>query len=235
MIKIKCVFPKDYYLLRKVNIKTSNKTIAYIGHNEVVDIDEAGEYIEFKLDYHKAKIKVPDLKTAKYLILYFNFRNNFPFSVTDIMFKNSLCAKFVDVSEFNSFSESFYKQRPSEPMTFNNTSVYTILAALLILGQFLLVPFLNFNNSNSTNDFIFFIGIVSFIGFLLTIVNRNNIANKQYYIRILAFGIMSILLLTYIKYDIIFKAISIILALSIVLISTNKLLNISRKKSRHNL
>lgn len=234
MIKIKCVFPKNYYLLRKVNVKISNKTIAHIGHNEVIELDVfEKEEIKFKLDYHKTKIKIPDLKTEKYLILYFNFRNYFPFSVTDIMFKNSLCAKFVDESEFNNFSKSFYKEPPSELMTFNNKAIYTIMIGVLISCQFLIVPFLNLHNSNSINNFSFFIGIASLIGFISMIVNKKNITNKQYYIRILAFGIASILLLIYIRYDTIFKIISIILALNIVLISTNNLLKIFKKKA-HN-
>jgi len=231
MLKIKCVFPKNYYLLRKVKIKISNKTIAYIGHNEVIELDEAEkEEITFKLDYHKTKIKVPDSKTDKYLILYFNFRNYFPFSVTDIMFKNSLRAKFVDESEFNNFSKSFYKEYPSEIMTFNNTAIYTIMIGVLISCQFLIIPFLNLHNSNSANNFSFFIGIASLIGFVSMIVNKKNITNKQYHIRILAFGIASILLLIYIRYDIIFKVISIILTFHMILISTNSLLKIFKKK-----
>lgn len=231
MVKIKCVFPKNYYLLRKVNVKISNKTIAHIGHNEVIELDVFEKDIKFKLDYHKTKIKVPDSKTEKYLILYFNFRNYFPFSVTDIMFKNSLCAKFVDESEFNNFSESFYKEHPSELMTFNNTAIYTILIGTLISCQFLLVPFLNLHNSNSINNFSFIIGIASLLGFISIIVNKKNITKKQYNIRILAFGIASILLLIYISFATIFKIISIILALTIVSISTNNLLEIFKKKS----
>ena len=231
MVKIKCVFPKNYYLLRKVNVKISNKTIAHIGHNEVIELDVFEKDIKFKLDYHKTKIKVPDSKTEKYLILYFNFRNYFPFSVTDIMFKNSLCAKFVDESEFNNFNESFYKEHPSELMTFNNTAIYTILIGTLISCQFLLVPFLNLHNSNSINNFSFIIGIASLLGFISIIVNKKNITKKQYNIRILAFGIASILLLIYINFATIFKIISIILALTIVSISTNNLLEIFKKKS----
>ena len=147
------------------------------------------------------------------------------------MFKNSLCAKFVDESEFNNFNESFYKEHPSELMTFNNTAIYTILIGTLISCQFLLVPFLNLHNSNSINNFSFIIGIASLLGFISIIVNKKNITKKQYNIRVLAFGIASILLLIYISFATIFKIISIILALTIVSISTNNLLEIFKKKS----
>lgn len=225
MIKIKCVFPKNYYLLRKVNIKINNKTIARIGHNEFIELEvPENEEIKFKLDYHKTTIKVSDLKTQKYLILYFNFRNYFPFSTTDIMFKNSLRAKFVDESEFNNFSKSFYKEPPFEPMSFNNKAIYTIIIGIFISCQFLIVPILSKQNSDDVNNFSFFIGIASLIGFISMIFNKKNITNKQYYIRMLAFGMASILLLIYMRYDPIFKIISFITALSIVLISTNKLM-----------
>jgi len=91
MVKIKCVFPKNYYLLRKVNVKISNKTIAHIGHNEVIELDVFEKDIKFKLDYHKTKIKVPDSKTEKYLILYFNF--SLHYSQTNVV-------KFVDVEGY---------------------------------------------------------------------------------------------------------------------------------------
>ena len=219
MIKIKCVFPNNYYLLRKVNIKIKNEAIAQIGHKEVIELDVFEKLIKFNLDYHKTQIKFPNSKIDKYLIIYFNFRNYFPFSIIDIMFKNSLCAKFVDESEFNNFNESFYKEHTSEVITFNKTVIYTIIIGILISCQFLFFPFLNLNNSNSINNFSFFIGIASLIGFMLLIFNRKNITKKQYNIRALAFGILSILLLFYINIDTMFKMVSIILSFSIVIIS----------------
>ena len=233
LLKIKCLFPRNYYLLRKVNIKINNITIAHIGHNEVVELEVSEkDEISFKLDYHKTKIKISNPNSKKYLILYFDFRNYFPFYIIDIMFKNSLRAKFVDKYEFNNFNILFNKDSShTELIVFNKTVIYTIMIGALISCQFIIVPLLNFGNSNNINNFSFFIGITSFIGFILMIVNKKNITNEQYNIRMLAFGIASFLLLIYIQYYTIFKIISIILTLFLILISINNLFNIYKTKS----
>jgi hypothetical protein len=229
MVKIKCIFPRNYYLLRKINIKIDNHIVASVGHNEIVELNVLGKNIEFKLDYHKTEIMLPDSKNDIFLILYFNFRNYFPFFITDIMFKNSLRVKLVEKTEFENFNESFYERQTVELVKFNNTVIYTIILGILISSELLIMPFLKFNNS--INNFSFFIGLISLIGFVLMIMNKKRTTERQYNIKILAFGLSSVLLLSFLNINTIVKFVSIILSFNIIFISIKNLIRSLRKIS----
>ncbi len=219
MLQIKCLFPKNYYLLRKVNIKVDNETISRIGHNEIVEIDnQIDKPIKFKLDYHRATIRLSDFKENKYMILYFDFRDYFPFSFTDIMFRNSLRAKLVDKDEFDSFDTSFYGRQIDKPIVFNCAKIYTITVGILLALQFMLTPFLKLNNDSNIDNFSFGFGIISIVGFIYMILNKNRMSDSQYNIRTFAFGIASVLILFYT--NIYAKFLLLTLALSIILIAS---------------
>ncbi len=218
MIQIKCLFPDNNYLLRKVKIKVDNKTISRVGHNEIVEIDnQIDKPIKFKLDYHKANIQLSDFKTDKYLIVYLSFRNYVPYSTTDLMFKNCMRVKEISKEEFEKFDMSFFKTPAVKPLIFNLANIYVISAGILLALQFTALPFLNLNNDKGTSNFSFLFGLISLIGFVVMIFNRKKLSENQYNIRNIAFGIASVILLFFI--NIYAQYLSLALALSIVFIA----------------
>jgi hypothetical protein len=223
MMNIKCVFPRNYYTLRKVNVKLGNTLIGKVGHNEIIELSKIESSIKFNIDYHKTKIDIPNTNEDIFMLVYFNFRNYFPFYITDVMFKNSLRVKLVDKNQFEQFNESFYKAIPSELIKFNFTKIYTIIVGIFISCGFVYSPFFvqNQNNSNS-EDFAFYVGLASIIGFLAIIFFRKKISEIQYKIRILSFSILSILLLIYLNIGLEIKLFAIALSLSMLMLAMKK-------------
>ncbi len=202
MIFIKCFFPGNNYLLRKVKIKQDKKTIALIGHGETVQLDDSlkGEVLEFKLDYHKAKIQVPESKEDIFIVLYLEFRKNFPYYYTDIMFKNSLRSKLVSKEDFEKFSSSFYEIDQGSPIKFNLAKIFVIAVSIAISLEFIIYSFILQNANKNDTGFLLIIGIATLIGSLNIIVNRKKINEMQFKIRSIAFVIIGLLMLFF--YDI---------------------------------
>ncbi len=223
MLKVKCIFPGNYYLLRKVRIKSGNKLIGKATPLEVTELPEVKGLIKLRLDYHSTKIDIPETDEDLFMIVYFGFRNYFPFYFTDLMFKNSLRVKLVDKNEFEEFDASFYGTPPSEIINFNRQKIYTIVAGIFISCLFVSSPYLAQNqNDKDIENFAFYIGIATIISFLQIIFNRKKITERQYKTRILAFSILSILLLIYLNILFEIKVLAIVLSLSMSLLAIKK-------------
>ena len=166
MIKIKCVFPSNNYILRKINIKKNNTSIAKIGHNEIIELNEAETTLNFKIDYHKSKVEIPKSNNTIYLILYFNFRNYFPYNFTDIMFKNSLRTRFTSKEEFDTFDKQFYNDDISSGINLNKTKITSIGLGFLLSLSFIVLSIMNLN-SDGYNKFMFLYGIAGIFTFFL--------------------------------------------------------------------
>ncbi len=223
MIKIKCVFPGNSYLLRKVRIKSGNKLIGKATPLEITELPKVKGLIKLRLDYHSAKIVIPDTDEDLFMIVYFGFRNYFPFYFTDLMFKNSLRVKLVDKNEFEEFDASFYGTPPSEIINFNWQKIYTIIVGIFLSCLFIVSPYLAQNQDDKDiGNFAFYIGLATIISFLQIIFNRKKITTRQYKTRILAFSFLSILLLIYLNIPFKIKTLAIVLPLNMALLAMKK-------------
>jgi len=199
MVRIKAVFPFNYYLLRKVKIKAQGKPAGEVGHKQVVELDvPKGAELEFKLDYHKTKLQLPDTDQDLYVILYFYVRPFFPFNLTDVMFRSALRAKVVDKKEFEAFSEDFYKTAKATPLKLDLWFYLTLIISLALAGFFAVYPAIR---TISGGNFVLIIGILTFIGFLITAFRAKRLFRVEYYVKILAFSILSILLLAFLRIE----------------------------------
>lgn len=220
MTKIKCLFPGNNYLLRKISIKIDDKLVAKIGHNEVIELDLEQHHVRFSLDYHKAKIDGKELKNDSYLILYFDFRDYFPYNFIDIMFKNSLRAKIVSELEFKNFNETFYstKTQETELIKWNFSSIYSVIVGFLFSIGFVSNVWINQNNSD-TNNFAFIIGLASFIGFVHIVITHKKITIQQFRLRIIAFGVLCLILIPFMDLTIVLKIALYLLSASILVLN----------------
>ncbi len=220
MVRIKAVFPYNYYLLRKIKIKAGGQIIARIGHKQVIELEDVpSQHLTFKLDYHKTSIELPDTEKDVHIILYFDLRPYFPFNVTDIMFRNALRAKVVDKQEFDSFDEKFYNSSTSQPVGLNTTFYYSLVAGILISLEFILVPFMQQPNPGPVTNFAFIVGLITLAGFIAMFFNRKKLSRASYSFRILAFGILSVVLIGFLKLSINLKIISLIVAITLILVA----------------
>jgi len=221
MANIKCFFPSNYYLLRKINIKVNDELVAKIGHNETIELDIEQKPIIFKLDYHKAKIDGKELGKDNFIILYFDIRNYFPYNFLDIMFKNCLRAKIVSEIEFKSFNETFYSIDPknAELMKWNFSSIYSVIIGFLFSLGFISNVWVIQNNDSDINNFTFIIGLATLIGFINIVITRKKITLRQFKLRIIAFGILSIILISFLNLTLLLKVILYLLSTSILMLN----------------
>jgi hypothetical protein len=221
MIYIKRVFPDNFYLLRKVKVKQDNKTVTKIGHAETTPMSAEGSQLEFKIDYHKAQLQMPQAGEDHYYVLYFDIRNSFPLNYTDMMFKNALRIKKVNENEFKSLnSKDFYTSEDEETIKPDSGKIFSVVASVLIAGLFVLSPYL-FEKSDA-NNFAFIIGLAGILGFAELIIFFRKKTKPQYTIRIIAFTVLSIILLYFMDMDNSLKIISGALVLSVLLITLKK-------------
>ncbi len=219
MVHIKAVFPYNYYLLRKVKVKAGGDVIAQVGHKETVTLEAVpGKTLSFKLDYHKAKLELPQTGGDVYIILYFDLRPYFPFNVTDVMFRNALRASIVDKQTFDSFDVSFYEQRERKPVEPDTRFYYLLFAGMMVSLEFVLVPFMKQTNSQPVANFALIMGLITFLGFISIFFARKKISRHQFNLRMLAFGVLSVILLAFLKLNMGLKVFTLIVALSLILI-----------------
>ncbi len=183
MIYIKCSFPRNYYLLRKVNVRCNKQSIAAIGHNESIELPNQTGLYAFKLDYHKTNINISDASNDKYLILFFHYRKKFPFYFTDIMFKNALRVQSVDKETFNAFDETFYNEKNQEIISFNAWQ-QIVVAVYFIFSLFLI--YTSIFNEQDNRGFIFVLGLLGLFSGIQTFVKRTKMPIRQFRIRYIA-------------------------------------------------
>ncbi len=223
MLKIKCVFPGNAYLLRKVRIKSGNQLIGKAGVLEVAELPKVKGLIKLRLDFYSAQIDIPDTSEDLFMIVYFDIRNYFPFYFIDFMFKNLLSVKLVDKKEFEKFDASFYGATSSEIIHFNWQKIYTTIVGLFVSSIFVLSLYLVQNQKDKYfEDFAFFIGLATIIGFLQMLFYRKKITETQYKTRVLSFSILSVLLLIYLNISVEIIILMIILSLSMSILAMQK-------------
>ena len=203
MITIKCFLPDTYYNLRKVKIISNNRIVGFIGHGETLVLNEdfREELLKFKLDYHKTEIKIPENSKDIFLILFFDIRSEFPFREIDLMFKNSLKVKIVNEEEFEKFNNNFYSARSQNPMKFDIAKVSIVLLGMFISIMFIILSFHLQKSDENDATFLFIIGIATFIGFLIILAKRKLITETQFSVRSISFGLLSMLILPFLKIE----------------------------------
>jgi hypothetical protein len=110
-----------------------------------------------------------------------------------------------------------------EKINFTSFNMSEMVLGILISCGITISSLVKYDNTNDINNLSFFVGIINIIGFLLIYLNRKDITEKVFSIRLLAFGISSILILSYIDTNILFKTFSIIISSIITFISIMKI------------
>jgi hypothetical protein len=161
-LNIKLILPYNYYTIRRVKIKLSNGNEFNIMHREHLEIEiENAEWIEFKLDYHKYKLQLENIKPEEYIIVTLDFRDYFPFYFLDIMFKNSMLAKLVTKGEFENYETKHSLIEPKEKLKKKD---YAALAMnLLVFLTFILLSIFYSKIDSSDKNFVFVIGVAGLI------------------------------------------------------------------------
>ncbi len=222
MIRIKAVFPSGYYTLRNISVRSEGRKIAEIGNNQTIELDlPQNTELEFKLDYHKARLTLPSDNKDIYLILYFDFRGMF-----DLMFRNCLRARVVDKDEFESFDQTYYKTVSYLSLKKDVAFYFSMLFGLALSVEFIS---LFFCYKGEVYSYGLVLGSLSVLGFLVSFFTKNKLSQAQYYLRVLAFSILSFLLLAYLKFTMWLRIVSFVLTAFLFVLSVVEMLTATKR------
>ena len=196
-IYIKCVFKNSYYSLRRIKVKTSSGGTYYVGHEEVITINSGNdEWLDFRLDYHKHRFTI-DRNTNDqklYLVVMLEFRDKFPFSHLDVMFRNCMRVKAVDKFQFDNYENTIAITKfTSKEYSFIDYFTCT-LCLLIFLGYTVMsVIYEGIDDRN----FIFIIGIAGVFSSLRLIILRKSISSGSFDVVIRTSSFINLILLIF--------------------------------------
>jgi hypothetical protein len=197
-LTLKCFFPRNQYLLRKVKIKSGNGKEYSIGYLETIQITDAESYLEFKLDYHKYRLSIDSITDDAFIIVYLKYRNKFPFYYIDIMFNNAMFAEVVDENRFMNFDRNYLQHVDINPFKYTPIKIGLIVSAYLLFLSFLGISLFALPNESTDRNFLFIYGLAGVVSISRVVVYRNKISERGFWYRMILFTVLSmaIILLT---------------------------------------
>ncbi|MDI3527521.1 MAG: hypothetical protein PWR03_1704 [Tenuifilum sp.] len=186
-VNIKCIFPFNYFLFRQVSIYVNNSKVNSIGNTEEKEIYVPNDsIITFKLDLYRHTINVSSEKDKINILIYFKFRNYFPFSYLDFFRRKALQSKELPDNEFESAFETTYNESNKEMATMDNTSNFMALGLSMLC---LYSSVFEINNDSWKSELSFLVSIVSIISIIILHVDRKKLFQYSYTVRIITIAI----------------------------------------------
>jgi hypothetical protein len=195
--------------LRRVKIKSGNGKEFSIGYLETIQIDDAEGYLEFKLDYHKYRLPIDNIKGDAFIIVYLRYRNKFPFYFIDVMFKNAMFAEVVDENRFKNFDKDYLQHVEIIPFKYTPTKVVLIISVYILFLSFLGISLFALPEESSDRNFLFIYGLAGIVSISRIVVYKNKISEKGYWYRMILFAVLSMMIILLANFDDYFKLINI--------------------------
>jgi len=192
MIYLKRIFPNNLYSTKGITVKTIPGKKEYILNSSSILSIPPTNKLNLKIDYHKADVEIFGSKLDAYYIVNLKpVKNNILFFLK-VLFKNSLEVRKVTEDEFNNYSAQMIYDNQI-PFELNKQNTAYIFIAFVISLFFVLFPLNTDHLTTEISTMSFWFGALSFMGFVSLFFLRK-ISVKQFYIRLTAFGIASIVL-----------------------------------------
>ena len=219
-LNIKCLFPGNNYLLRKVVIKTCNGKVYRIGHGETIQISHEGGSLYFRLDYHRFKLDVDEVQEQSYILVYLKCRDVFPFYYTDLMFKNAMIAEIVDESCFKNFENNYPITEKVVLSEFSKTKKTIVFFTALLFTGFLVYSIGWVPITSSDRNFYFLLGLVGLILSLRLYFFRRRIIQKHFFYSIIAVSLLPLSMVLFSNINMIIKVILASVSILIFILAT---------------
>lgn len=192
MIYLKRIFPNNLYSARGIKVNTIPGKKEYtLNSTSILSIPPTNK-LHLKIDYHKIDVEIFGSKLDAYYIVNLKPEDNNVFFFLKILFKNSLEVRKVSEDEFNNYSAQMIYDNQI-PFELNKQNTTLILLAFAISLFFVLFPLNTDDLTTEISSMSFWFGALSFMGFVSLFFLRK-ISEKQFYFRVAAFGIASIVL-----------------------------------------
>lgn len=208
-LTLKCFYPRNQYLLRRVKIKSGNGKEYSIGYLETIEINDAEKYLEFKLDYHKYRLNIENVVGDAFIIVYLRYRNKFPFYYIDVMFKNAMYAEVVDEKRFSGFDKEYLQHVEITPFKYNPIKIVIIATVYALFLGFLGISLFALPQESSDRNFLFIYGLAGIVSISRVVVNRNKISEKGFWYRMILFIALSMMIILLASIDNFIKMINV--------------------------
>lgn len=218
-IKIKVIFPYNWYQIRKIKIKDNKGLVASIPVNteSSISIDDSVNELFFSLDYYRKKITLSTLpENNTFIVLYFKLGNNKILHIVEGIIPSSFSAELLNSEEeYNSRTyKTYYFEKKEENIRLDYLSLIlgAISSVLLILSSIIFF---------SSNDWMYELAVIfGFIGLLTIIaiiVDKKKISKSSYKSRLILLSVPGIIISFFLSVSLVFKF---ILTMSFLIIFT---------------
>ncbi len=195
-MKIKCLFPGNYYRLRNVVVKTSTGKQYALPVGGMLDVDTTNEqWVSFKLDYHRATLSLPEPPDQDSVLVTLKYRVTFPWNFLDVMFKNCMKASWMSKGEFENVSFLLEKQH-IEPMAIGITEKL-LLGSFIAIMLFYLVTSIRLFSAEATGGFLFLYSLAGLFSLVRIIIARKCISRVFFLNVLVIFAFINLVLVHY--------------------------------------
>ncbi|MGQ8868446.1 hypothetical protein [Myroides sp. TSA_177.3] len=178
-VHLKLFFPRNWYHARKLKIYANNKKLAWIMHNQTIEIQipKETQSLEWKLDYFKNTISLPNKKQPLYILLSMNVGRGTLQLYLKTLKRKCIQGKIVTQEEFeNSTSTTIYQ---NDQEWFPRIQLdKSILFIGLLIGIISLVYAVFMQTE--WRDIVFLLGGGTILSLLILIFEKNKIALGEY-------------------------------------------------------
>lgn len=220
-VNIKCIFPFNYYLLRKVSMYVNNAKVGSVGNTEETELlVPENSTITFRIDIYKHTLKVPAGKDRLNILLYFKFRAYFPFSYLDFYRRNALQSRELTDSEFERAFETTYNASSREIAAVDTASS---VMALGLSALCLYASIFQIGKESWQSELSFLVGLFSIISVITLHVDKKSLLQRAYKVRIISTAVSLLITGLVINLSYTHNIIFLFIALLIILrVSTHK-------------
>jgi hypothetical protein len=177
-----------------VKVTSANGKTFKVGYLETISIKDVEGFLDFKLDYHRFKLPIDNVKCDTKVIVYLKHRNKFPYYITDIMFKNALFAEIVDDERFANFEQDYANTISVKSFKLSPFKIASISIALSIHSTLLFISIYILDKTAADRNFVFILALAGIVSTARTVSNRNSISERMFYL--LYFSLAFVALLT---------------------------------------
>ncbi len=178
-LHLKLFFPKNWYILRNLKIYADGKLLNTIMHNQTIEIQfpENSQSINWKLDYFKNSIELPQNQQSIYAILFMDIGKGTIQLYLRSLKTTCIQAKLVSKEEFDETTSLSIYENNQQWISKADLDKSTVAIGLLIS---IMAVVYSIYNQSEYRDFLFLLSGGSVFSLLAIILEKNKLVFADY-------------------------------------------------------
>lgn len=178
-VHLKLFFPRNWYHARRLKIYHESKLVAYIMHNDSLDIylpDEATS-IHWKLDYFKNTIVLPQQQNPVYLLLFMDVGKGLIQLYRKTLSSRCIQGKIVTAEEFEHSTSATIYQSHLEWLPIARLDKSILYIGLLTAS---ITLFYSIYTQTEWREILFLLGGGTLLSFLILLFEKDKVVLGEY-------------------------------------------------------